>query len=126
MRALAREIVGAGLVAIVDATFPRRWQREPFRALAAELGVPFVIVAFEASDATLRERIAQRAAAASPTHPTPISRCSRTSSRRASRSRPREQAFVVAYDAEAPLEAARAPGAWEAVRRRMQSTEGSE
>ena len=38
LRALARDILGAGRIAIVDATFLRHAQRESFRALAAELG----------------------------------------------------------------------------------------
>ena len=54
LRSIARDILDAGRIAIVDAAFLRRSQRESFRALAAELGVPFVILAFEAKEATLR------------------------------------------------------------------------
>ena len=57
LRALARDILAAGRIAIVDATFLRQAQRESFRRWLADLAVPFVIVAFEASEATLRERI---------------------------------------------------------------------
>ncbi len=46
--ALAREVVGAGFVAIIDATFLNRWQRDLFRNLAIELGIAFVIVDFMA------------------------------------------------------------------------------
>jgi uncharacterized protein len=63
MYALARQIAAAGYVAIVDAASLKRWQRDMFRDLAAELAVPFVIVSVTASDATLRERVATRAAA---------------------------------------------------------------
>lgn len=61
-----REIVGcvvaAGRPALVDATFLKRAQRDGFRALAAELGVPFGLLAFEAPPDVLRERVARRAA----------------------------------------------------------------
>jgi predicted kinase len=45
---------------IVDAGFLKRWQRRLFRDLASELRLPFVIVDFVATDATLRKRIARR------------------------------------------------------------------
>jgi uncharacterized protein len=61
--ALARQIAAAGYVAIVDAASLKRWQRDMFRDLAAEPGVPFVIVSVTANDATLRQRVAARAAA---------------------------------------------------------------
>ena len=57
---LARAIVGAGYPVIVDATFLKRAQRQTFRALAAELAVPFSIVSFKARIDTLRERILNR------------------------------------------------------------------
>lgn len=60
MAALARSATAAGYVTIVDAGFLKRWQRIWFRELAAELGVPFVIVALVANGATLRERIMRR------------------------------------------------------------------
>jgi aminoglycoside phosphotransferase family enzyme/predicted kinase len=59
---LARTIIIAGLPAIVDAAFLQRAQRARFRALAAELGVPFVIFHCQAAPALLRQRIRQRAA----------------------------------------------------------------
>ena len=55
-----RLVAAAGDIAIVDAAFLLRWQRDLFRQLAAELGIPFVIVAFTATEATLRARLAQR------------------------------------------------------------------
>jgi aminoglycoside phosphotransferase family enzyme/predicted kinase len=59
---LARTIITAGLPAIVDAAFLQRAQRAQFRALAAELGVPFVIFHCRAAPALLRQRIQRRAA----------------------------------------------------------------
>jgi predicted kinase len=43
LRALARDILAAGSIAIVDATFLRQADRESFRMLARDLAVPFVI-----------------------------------------------------------------------------------
>ena len=53
-------IIGAGYIAIVDATFLKRWQRQMFREHAKQHGVPFAIVTFCAREADLRARIAQR------------------------------------------------------------------
>jgi len=125
LHALARDIVSAGWSAIVDATFLLRAQRERFRALAGELRVPFIILAFEAGEGTLRERVACRKAAGGDASDADLAVLAHQLATREPLA-PREKASAVAYDAEAPLEAARAPGAWEAVRRRMQSTEGSE
>jgi aminoglycoside phosphotransferase family enzyme/predicted kinase len=58
--ALTRAAVEAGFPTIVDGAFLWRWQREMFRTLARELGVPFLVVTFKAREATLRERIVQR------------------------------------------------------------------
>ncbi|MGE5105201.1 MAG: AAA family ATPase, partial [Betaproteobacteria bacterium] len=58
---LARQIVDGGRIALVDATFLRRWQRDLFHDLAAELGVPFIVVDVVAREGTLRERLRQRA-----------------------------------------------------------------
>ena len=56
----AGAIVAAGAIAVVDATFLRRRQREPFRELARQRGVPFAIVSFQSSAADLRARITER------------------------------------------------------------------
>ena len=61
---LARTILAAGHTAVIDATFLRRAQRDRLRTLAAELGVPFVILAIEASEETLRRRVVERERAA--------------------------------------------------------------
>jgi aminoglycoside phosphotransferase family enzyme/predicted kinase len=58
----AARVIGAGFTAVVDATFLQRAQRDAFRRLAAQLGVPFMILAFRAHPETLRRRVAQRSA----------------------------------------------------------------
>jgi len=63
MAELARTVITAGHSVILDATFLQRAQRKQFGALARELGVPFVILEFEASPETLRARVQQRMAA---------------------------------------------------------------
>ncbi len=60
LRRLADLILDASCVAIVDATFLRRWQRDSLRQLAAERNVPFVIVSCVAEDEELRRRLLQR------------------------------------------------------------------
>jgi aminoglycoside phosphotransferase family enzyme/predicted kinase len=57
---LARVIVGAGYPVIVDGSFLRRRERDRFRALATQLGVPFAIADFVASPETLRARVERR------------------------------------------------------------------
>jgi aminoglycoside phosphotransferase family enzyme/predicted kinase len=59
---LSRSILEGGCGVLVDATFLRRCQRAPFLALARELGVPCTILALDAPEFVLRERIAKRAA----------------------------------------------------------------
>lgn len=58
--ALSREILLSGFPVIADATFLKRAQREAFRRLAVELALPFRILNFRASKATLRKRILRR------------------------------------------------------------------
>jgi len=62
---LARGTLRAGYPVIVDAAFLRHAERVTFRALAAELGVPFAILDCEAAQAHLRQRVADRGAAGS-------------------------------------------------------------
>lgn len=61
LRRLARGLLDAGWSVIVDATFLKYWQREPYHHLAAEAGVKLAILEFTASEAVLRERLRQRA-----------------------------------------------------------------
>ena len=60
--ALARTLLTAGFEVLVDATFIQRARRAPFRALAAELGLPCHLLALHAPDAVLRQRVRQRRA----------------------------------------------------------------
>ncbi|HXX13115.1 MAG TPA: AAA family ATPase [Burkholderiales bacterium] len=62
---LAGCIVEARFPVLVDATFLQRAQRQRFRALAEQVGVPFIILHTEASEAELRRRINLRANEAS-------------------------------------------------------------
>ncbi|RIK89363.1 MAG: aminoglycoside phosphotransferase, partial [Burkholderiales bacterium] len=59
---LAEISLQAGWPTIVDATFLRAADRERFRALAARLGAPFAILACDADERILRERIESRLA----------------------------------------------------------------
>ena len=56
----AARVVEAGFTVIVDATFLKRAQRDAFRRLAAQLGVPFTILELRAPAETLRRRVVQR------------------------------------------------------------------
>jgi len=121
LRVLAQGTLDAGWTAIVDATFLRRSQRESFRALAAKLQVPFVILAFEAKEATLRRRIAQRQAGNRDASDADLAVLAHQIATREPLATD-EKMSLVAYDAEAPLEAAHVPAAWAAVRARLGST----
>lgn len=57
---LARSLLGTGFPVIVDAAFLKHAEREQFRQLAREMGVPFVILDIQASTDTLRRRILKR------------------------------------------------------------------
>jgi aminoglycoside phosphotransferase family enzyme/predicted kinase len=57
---LAGTIIDAGYPVIVDAAFLQFAQREPFRKLALEKQVPYVIVEFTTAVDTLRQRISDR------------------------------------------------------------------
>lgn len=59
---LTRAITQGGYSVIVDATFLEKSERARFRAIAAELGVPFTILHFQASLEALYRRIQQRIA----------------------------------------------------------------
>ncbi len=60
LRDAAKSVLLGGFSAILDATFLQREPRDLARALARELGVRFVILDFQTSAATLRERILAR------------------------------------------------------------------
>jgi len=60
---LARSVLQGGCGVLLDATFLLQAQRDAARQLARDMGVPFVILAFEANAQTLRERVRARCAA---------------------------------------------------------------
>jgi hypothetical protein len=60
LKKLAKAVLDAGFPAIIDAAFLKTGQRDLFRQLAADCGVPFHIVTFQASDQELCRRINQR------------------------------------------------------------------
>lgn len=116
--ALVRHVVAAGDTAVVDAAFLQRWQRDLFRQLAAELGCPFVIIAFAATPATLRARLVRRGREGSDASDADVAVLERqllTQQRLA----PDEQPFVIAFDTEAPGERACDPAAWREVLSRL-------
>jgi len=57
---LAAGVLAAGYSAIIDAAFLQPWQRQLFRQLATDSGVPYIILDVFASADSLRERIRQR------------------------------------------------------------------
>ena len=61
----ARVVVEAGFPVVVDATFLERTQRDAFRGLARDLGVPFLIIAPDTSISVMRERLIAREQAGS-------------------------------------------------------------
>ena len=63
LAAAARAILDGGFVAVVDATFLERAQRQTFATLARLAEVPFLILDFDAPLDTLRARVTQRATA---------------------------------------------------------------
>ena len=120
VRELARRVVRAGYVVIVDAAVLKRWQRDLFRGLASELEVPFAIVSFTAPEASLRERIQRRAAAAndaSDANLAVLDHQLRTQDVLA----PDEQADTIVYDSDLPLAHAREQAAWDAVIERIRA-----
>ena len=111
---LAASVAAAGFVAIVDGTFLRRWQRDRFRRLAAELGIPFVLVAFSASEGVLRRRVAERARRGTDASDADVAVLEHQLGVRQSFGAD-EVGDIVTYDAAAPLADARSPHAWSAV-----------
>lgn len=108
---LTRAAATAGYLTIVDGAFLKRWQRDMFRRLAAELHMPFAIVTFAASEATLRTRVEQRQRVgvdASDANLTVLQHQLRSREPLATE----EAADVCVYDAEVPLAEARSPAHW--------------
>ncbi|SCK58278.1 hypothetical protein VAR608DRAFT_6211 [Variovorax sp. HW608] len=63
--ALARTLLGAGFSVVIDAAFLRRAERDAAHELARRCGVRFQILACQAPDGVLRERLAARTSDAS-------------------------------------------------------------
>lgn len=61
----ARALVDAGMPALIDAACLKRWQRDRFRELAAQLAVPFGILQCHADEPLLRRRLLAREATGS-------------------------------------------------------------
>jgi len=57
---LTSEVIRAGYSVIVDATFMKHEQREPFQTLAGRMGIPYIILEITASAEVLRQRIVDR------------------------------------------------------------------
>jgi aminoglycoside phosphotransferase family enzyme/adenylate kinase family enzyme len=57
---LCRQVIGAGFVAVADATFLKCEQRRPFAELAREVGVPFLILEMQTPVELLRQRVSKR------------------------------------------------------------------
>jgi hypothetical protein len=60
LQAVAKNLLAAGYPVIVDAAFLLRRQRDLFRVMAQDLGVPFAIACCRAGTDTLRGRVARR------------------------------------------------------------------
>jgi hypothetical protein len=94
-------VLQAGFTAVVDATFLQRAQRDTFRRLAAQLGVPYTILAFQAHDHTLRRRVAQRSARVDDASEADLAVLNRQLAAREPLTAA-EQAFALTIDSEAP------------------------
>ncbi len=60
MASITRMIVEAGFIAIVDASFLKHSQRDQFKQLAQDCGVPISFLSCEEPERALRERIRRR------------------------------------------------------------------
>lgn len=56
----AKTLLQAGFTTIVDATFLKREQRQPFEQLAQDLCLPFTLLHFQAPEDVLRQRVQSR------------------------------------------------------------------
>ena len=115
---LARTVAGAGYPVVVDGTFLRRRDRDQFRAVAANLNVPFAIVDFVASVETLRARIRERREGGTDASDADLQVLERQR-QSAEPIAPDEQAVTVTYDAETPLEVSHHLEPWRPVLDRL-------
>lgn len=117
---LAAGAARAGWVAVVDATFLARAQRDRFRALARELACRFAIVDFAAPAELLRARVRQRQDAGSDVSEADVAVLERQL-RSAEPLAAEELADLVRYDATRPLGAADTDAAWAGLNRRLRA-----
>jgi aminoglycoside phosphotransferase family enzyme/predicted kinase len=115
---LARTVVSAGYPVVVDGTFLQRRQRGQFRALAADLDVPFVIVDFVAPAHTLHTRVQKRQDAGLDASEADVG-VLEYQLRAAEPLTSDERALTVRYDAGTPLERARQIEMWQPVLDRL-------
>ena len=103
LRELAAPVLRSGRSVILDATFLAHPQRVQAQALASELGVRFVILDFQASADTLRERVRQRALRADDASEADLA-VLEDQLANAQPLRPDEQALTFVFDAEPVLD----------------------
>jgi len=107
-----------GYPVILDATFLHRAPRQQARELAARLGVRFVIIDFQASAETLRQRVAARAARADDASDADLA-VLQAQLRHAEPFGDDERRDVFGFDAERPLDAAAMPARWAPLLQRL-------
>jgi len=115
---LARTVAAAGYPVVVDGTFLRRRDRDQFRAVAADLNLPFAIVDFVASVETLRARIRERREAGTDASEADLQVLERQR-QSAEPIAPDERAVTVTHDAETPLEVSHNLEPWRPVLDRL-------
>lgn len=60
LRQLSRMVAGSGFIAVADATFLKREQREPFYDFAQEMQLPLVVLDLQVPEEELRRRVTHR------------------------------------------------------------------
>jgi aminoglycoside phosphotransferase family enzyme/predicted kinase len=114
LASVAERTIDAGYPAVVDAAFLKHDERSCFREVARRRAVPFVILDFDAPEKLLRERIAQRAAAASDASEADLSILERQIQSREALV-PEERVAAVSVDTRGPDQTP----AWRVVMRRL-------
>jgi predicted kinase len=115
---VTRTLAGARYPVVVDGTFLQRHQRKEFRALAADLKVPFVIVDFVAPIDVLRTRVQERHEAGADASEADI-HVLEHQLRVADPITPDERTVTVTFDAGAPLDDSRQIESWQPVLDRL-------
>ena len=116
--ARAEQVLGCGYSVILDATFLAQQPRDAARALAARLGVGFVIIDFQASVDTLRRRVQARALRDDDSSEADLA-VLEDQLASAQPLRPHEQAEAFVFDAEPVFDPAVALARWAGLLRRM-------